>query len=629
MAYHGSDDFANFPGTTVRSLLGLNAYPTATIDRVTGKQSRSAWNSLITNRIPVAPTVAIELTGKNFNPATRLLDADFKFTALQNLSGQFNYSVILVEDGIVYPQSGSGGGTNYVHDWTVRSMINGDIGEVLVNGAWNQGEELFASITYTVPDQSDPAPAIVPDSCRLVALVYEYGTPLGSNAEIQQAETWSLAPQHAARMVTRSQDVIGNADSSVTFYLYLKNTGELSDQYLVEFGYDGPDGWQCQFTTANGIFDPIQRDTISLSSHDSTQITALLHPRGLDGFGDIGIKFTSLANTSISGSQRFRLVTDSGISTLVISTDNSGHEYAAATSLFNDARPYGIVSREVLESDHQILGRFEDVIWVGADTRPAFLPADTAALKYFLDNGGNLLITGQDIGNDIWDASGFSNFAQDFYTNYLHAGYVSNQSIFLIVNGLSGDPIGDDISFIINSAYAKSPDIIKATGPNSDAIFKFGGGTQYSGIKATDGNHSVVYLSFGLEQIDSQAVRDSVVNRSLRWMRDQVSGMNEITAPVREFRLMQNFPNPFNPQTSISYSIPEKSQVDLIIYNLLGQKIRHLVNNITQSADQHSVIWNGMDKNGKLVPSGVYIYKLNARSGLQNFQQTRKMIFLK
>ena len=74
--------------------------------------------------------------------------------------------------------------------------------------------------------------------------------------------------------------------------------------------------------------------------------------------------------------------------------------------------------------------------------------------------------------------------------------------------------------------------------------------------------------------------------------------------------LNQNYPNPFNPTTKIEFSIRNKSNVEVAIYNIKGQKIKTLAYNEFNSGD-HSIIWNGEDKNNKPVASGIYYYKLN------------------
>ena len=77
------------------------------------------------------------------------------------------------------------------------------------------------------------------------------------------------------------------------------------------------------------------------------------------------------------------------------------------------------------------------------------------------------------------------------------------------------------------------------------------------------------------------------------------------------FGLSQNYPNPFNPSTEISFSLPVKSQVSLVIYNMLGQQVRSLVNT-TLSAGEHRVVWDGTEASGKPVASGIYLYRLEA-----------------
>jgi 5'-nucleotidase/UDP-sugar diphosphatase len=91
-----------------------------------------------------------------------------------------------------------------------------------------------------------------------------------------------------------------------------------------------------------------------------------------------------------------------------------------------------------------------------------------------------------------------------------------------------------------------------------------------------------------------------------------------------DFDLLQNFPNPFNPETRISYTIPGGSDVSIDIYDLLGQKIRTLVDSY-QSPGNYTVIWNGCDQIGRRVASGIYFYKMQAG----DFTQTRKMSLMK
>ncbi|MCK4694224.1 MAG: T9SS type A sorting domain-containing protein, partial [Candidatus Cloacimonetes bacterium] len=85
-----------------------------------------------------------------------------------------------------------------------------------------------------------------------------------------------------------------------------------------------------------------------------------------------------------------------------------------------------------------------------------------------------------------------------------------------------------------------------------------------------------------------------------------------------------NYPNPFNPTTTINYTLKEDTKVILEIYNIKGQKVRTLVDKHLE-ASNHMVVWNGRNDSGKSVSSGIYFYKM--KSG--NYSSTKKMILLK
>ena len=90
------------------------------------------------------------------------------------------------------------------------------------------------------------------------------------------------------------------------------------------------------------------------------------------------------------------------------------------------------------------------------------------------------------------------------------------------------------------------------------------------------------------------------------------------------FKLAQNFPNPFNPATTIQYSLPEATSVSLKIYDIAGQVIRHLIEQ-KQVAGSHQVVWDGLDQSGVPTANGVYFYELKAGE----FRALRKMLLLK
>jgi len=95
-------------------------------------------------------------------------------------------------------------------------------------------------------------------------------------------------------------------------------------------------------------------------------------------------------------------------------------------------------------------------------------------------------------------------------------------------------------------------------------------------------------------------------------------------APVIATELKGNYPNPFNPETTISYTVKDNIPVTIEIYNVKGQRVKTLVDE-AKAAGTHSVVWKGVDDNNRAVSSGVYFFKMNAGK----YSSTKKMIMMK
>lgn len=97
------------------------------------------------------------------------------------------------------------------------------------------------------------------------------------------------------------------------------------------------------------------------------------------------------------------------------------------------------------------------------------------------------------------------------------------------------------------------------------------------------------------------------------------------TSPLpTAFELAQNYPNPFNPTTTIKYILTEATNVELVIINVLGERVKTLVSS-AQAAGEHSVVWDGRNQSGSQVSSGIYFYKMTAGGATE----TRKMVMMK
>jgi hypothetical protein len=113
---------------------------------------------------------------------------------------------------------------------------------------------------------------------------------------------------------------------------------------------------------------------------------------------------------------------------------------------------------------------------------------------------------------------------------------------------------------------------------------------------------------------------------------DILTGVETVNYDVPEtYALTQNFPNPFNPTTEIQFGVPRDSKIQIIIYDILGRKVKTLVDNL-MAPGTYRATWDGRDDNGLGVASGVYLYRIVAKNSSgsgQDFVLTKKMILMK
>ena len=95
------------------------------------------------------------------------------------------------------------------------------------------------------------------------------------------------------------------------------------------------------------------------------------------------------------------------------------------------------------------------------------------------------------------------------------------------------------------------------------------------------------------------------------------------TAPMA-YQLVQNYPNPFNASTTIRFRLPETRRVTIEVYDILGRRVKTLVDG-SRTAGWHRVRFDGVDKDGKKLSSGVYLYRMEAG----DFMSVRRLLLLK
>ncbi len=150
-------------------------------------------------------------------------------------------------------------------------------------------------------------------------------------------------------------------------------------------------------------------------------------------------------------------------------------------------------------------------------------------------------------------------------------------------------------------------DTVSAFPPvSATASLRIGNGGNLSGTRGFSGKIDQVLVYNNFEGQNTTGVKD------------------ETTTIPKKYELFQNYPNPFNPSTTIKFAVAKAGQVQLIVYDLLGRKVKTLFNENTH-VGYHTIVWDGTNDYGSKVATGIYFYQLRAGS----VQLTHKMILLK
>ncbi len=126
----------------------------------------------------------------------------------------------------------------------------------------------------------------------------------------------------------------------------------------------------------------------------------------------------------------------------------------------------------------------------------------------------------------------------------------------------------------------------------------------------------------GTDNLNSITEVKAILNEPFDPLTDVIAGGPN--ALPQKFAVSQNYPNPFNPTTTIQYALPKRAKVTIDIYNILGQKVRRLVDE-TQPAGTHTIVWDGKNESNQAVSTGLYFYRV--RTG--DHEESKKMILLK
>jgi hypothetical protein len=303
---------------------------------------------------------------------------------------------------------------------------------------------------------------------------------------------------------------------------------------------------------------------------------------------------------------------DSGARFRCIVSNAFGHDTSAAALLrvTTGVPPSNLITNPGFESGTSPWVFFTDGAGALASVTPGFegskagrITITTAGTNVQLYQSGRTLIAGRQYRLTF---SAYSNTGHDLSVSMLKQ--VSPYTSY----GLGG------AAFNLTNAWQTFTRTFTAsgfTGTVTDARLRFW-------LASYDANGDVYFIDgVKLELLPAAGVEEQTL-----------AGASSNASPEvmpTEFSLEANYPNPFNPSTTIAYGVPENADVRLSIYNLLGQEVATLAEG-QHSAGRYSVVWDARDNTGKTVSSGVYMYRMTATAASgQSYQALQKMVLMK
>lgn len=282
------------------------------------------------------------------------------------------------------------------------------------------------------------------------------------------------------------------------------------------------------------------------------------------------------------------------------------------------------IKNSELQNGNYKLDDYNYIFWILGDEstiNETFNFKEQQLVKNYLNNGGNLFVSGSEIG---WDLD-FKGDTQDksFYNNYLKSSYISDDAGASSAKGVANRSLNDCIMNFGQTYEEDYPDEIAAQNGGKLCMQYSNGkgaGVEYTGYF---GNStiisSIIYLAFPLESTADDKSFNNVVSRAIEYFNSIKVSVKETEDLVINFSLEQNYPNPFNPTTTIKFSIPKESFVVLKVYDLLGREVKTLVNEL-RGGGKYKVEFNA-----SALSSGIYYYQLSS----DNFVETKKFVLLK
>ncbi|MBU1706613.1 T9SS type A sorting domain-containing protein, partial [bacterium] len=240
-----------------------------------------------------------------------------------------------------------------------------------------------------------------------------------------------------------------------------------------------------------------------------------------------------------------------------------------------------------------------------------------------LSEGGSLLLTGQDITEDLQTGA-------PFLRDVLHCDVREHDVGSRHLYGTVGNPVSEGLEIYITgtggAGNQHAPSALDVLEGSTECFHYAMEDSLPAGVQGDYGSGKYIFLAFGLEAVSGMLqsnTRTDILTRAFDFFGVSAAPHSRHDVPTT-ISLLQNWPNPFNSSTTISFFVPPgENPVELVLYNLLGQRVRTLFSGAVQGS--HTLRWDGRDNHGHDLPTGMYLYVLQA----PDETRARKLILIR
>ncbi|MCB0282887.1 MAG: hypothetical protein KDF60_09935 [Calditrichaeota bacterium] len=456
------------------------------------------------------------------------------------------------------------------------------------------------------------------------------------NYDGNRTDFWNVIQQHYGSgqpLPSEPTDLFVFAKDEHTLQIQF-SASEFANGYWLYYGTDGLSFPDSSYLTANsGTLGQLESDALYF-----------VKVRAVNASG-LGSETGVLAATTHGPEKAGVLIVD-GFDRQANTVNPRNYIRMHAQSLFNNNRTISSVSNEAVAKDSVYLADYKMVDWMLGDestTDETFSNTEQQKVKSYLESGGNLFVSGAEIG---WDLGRGTGDDLAFYQNYLKAKYIDdaplgNNATYYTLYGIAGtafEPLnGIDFDNGENGTFDVDwPDAIQVNNGSQlcfaytdVAVSNGGAGICYSGTFGTSAKISnLVYMAVPFETIYQIAMRDSLMSAILKYFDTHTMIADKPSIQPDRFSLLPNIPNPFNPQTKIRFlaSLPGAARIK--IFSSSGKNIRSS-ERINFSAGESSWIWNGLTNQNQAASSGMYFYTVEIITSEQPEILTGKMILIR